>query len=1188
MFPRTQWASLFVICLTSAAGAQQRGDHPFHGRVIDEAGKPIAGATIRVLSLKTTGDGTEYEVDETARSDADGRFQAVVPKRWLSMSQNYRQELGVIAIHAGRMAGLLISRNSLPAKGGVELKFPPVGATTISVRSPQGKAVAGAVLKIIALQVDQVNADFTEKELAAFKERVKPSPNGYIVSRGAVPLPLELYASVGTTDEAGRVTVARFTAAQIAGLQVESEAFGTQQVLPNFWGGRESPADWPAKITLQPVGQVRGQLTGTPGAVANRDLTIGTLVNASELMCGGQARVRTDADGKFVIAKMAAGTVRVRLSADPKAPDRVADIPKAVTLKAGATLELKLAVKPAVRVTGLVLDAETKKPVADAHVLAGTDQEATSAMTDNAGRFTLFVAPGKFTMVPMIPVGYLHPVPPDQWGEQARHTAAVPKDIETVGEAMEVPPLLLHPEATLRGVVTDDRGQPIGGASVSAISQVYDHRTGAPTNRDVTVRSDERGEFAITGLDPRVPIRLRAQVENAAKVVSVAKLGKAPVRVVIVPREVFRITGRVVDAKGAVVANASLELWHRDWRPPPAEAEPTKVVLKNAIRTDASGKFTTPPILPDGQYRFVIRAAGVKSAETGWLDATAPETAKAQELAVTRLGGLAGVLRDRQGKPIADAQVTLFSSDLRVATTSDTGGAFKLEIPSGKGFCIIARHPDFRVHGVCYDKDPVHLDQTLTRLTEPADKRSPRTILAQEERQKLLHELLGPYKDKLTAAKSPEETYRATQVLAQADPAFALAHLEKHPLKPAMLQDSALMMVVKRWAGRQTEDAEEVIGKMQTPYVKAMALCDLADGLPATSRARKLEVLAEALVAARGEKSPEFRAIVLGFTGRRLFDLGEKDRATAVLREGAKLAGGLATGTFAGYARGSFATDLALIDLPAALALVKDLKDPREFRRHHGNIAHRLAGIDPAEAVRVLDLIPGPQANEFNERDHYAIRVCYRMASVDLPRALKTADSIIDAFSRAQALGVMAQAMSRKDVKTATDLLRRAYTLLEQEAQRPDPPQLTSPLTAGSVAAVLVFCAAAIDATLVDECLWRATALQRTATTDPQHVWYYQTTNNALAAVSACYDAKLAGLVLPSASSEYQSREAPLAQFLVHPQSAVLAAGKQSSRQGANQLAQLLGYAATAETDLPRLIHRTLGIWPIDAEDIDF
>jgi hypothetical protein len=349
-----------------------------------------------------------------------------------------------------------------------------------------------------------------------------------------------------------------------------------------------------------------------------------------------------------------------------------------------------------------------------------------------------------------------------------------------------------------------------------------------------------------------------------------------------------------------------------------------------------------------------------------------------------------------------------------------------------------------------------------------------------------------------------------------------------------------------------------------------------------------LEILAEALVGARAEKAPEFRAVVLGQVAKRLFLLGEKERATALLREGEKIANGLSSNSFAGYARGSFATDLALIDLPAAVALMKDLKDRNEFPRHHGNTAHRIAGTQPAEAVRVLDLIPPPQQNEFNQRDRYAIRVCYRMAQADLKGAIQLATSIVDLPSRAYALGVIALGVAKTDPKQASELMRRAFVLLEEDAARPDLPQLTSALTPGSVAAALTLSAEQIDPTLVRECLWRSVALQRPQTENPQQVWRYTTGNNALAMVVARYDGKLAKSLLAAGKDGWASRESQLAEFLVNPKHAVETAEKAADAKNDRDLLQLINFLATEEDRLPRLILNRLGIWRVDVEDIDF
>ena len=75
------------------------------------------------------------------------------------------------------------------------------------------------------------------------------------------------------------------------------------------------------------------------------------------------------------------------------------------------------------------------------------------------------------------------------------------------------------------------------------------------------------------------------------------------------------------------------------------------------------------------------------------------------------------------------------------------------------------------------------------------------------------------------------------------------------------------------------------------------------------------------------------------------------------MREGEALAKQLPRRAGWATRSGEFAEELVQIDLEAALALTKDLADPGEFDRHHGNIAHELAGRDPAQAERMLAMV---------------------------------------------------------------------------------------------------------------------------------------------------------------------------------------------------------------------------------------
>jgi len=1179
--------SLFTVWLMAATThAQEDGAFAIRGRVVDAAAKPVAGAMVRLVAPGFSG----FDVDKRTATDADGRFSIAAPKSWIRMDHTQRQELALLAVQGNQVTVVQFIRSSAPPKAELELMLSNVARSKIEILAPDLRPVVGAKVKIVGLISDRIRVDLTAAEVQQYAGIAKKISIGYVIGTGTVNLPPDLQMELSPTDATGIATVSNVAAARIAAITVHADEFGEQTVGHYSLQGGGNP-DWANRIVLKKTGRLVGQLSGPSAeAVAHREVTLTTFEqdNASGVFHSSSAKIVTNGHGRFEVPKMVPGAVRYAVKFDsshPTRPDQAMNTPQ---LKAGETLHVKIDLKPAVRVEGRVLEAGSKKPIPDVQVRAFLGMGFESTTSDAAGKVVFWMPPGETAFHPDIPEEYLSPLAPSDYLDPAKQQRRITVFKVPEGKSFEAPPILLQRAATLRGVVVDDRGRPLPGTGISGISMSFDRRTGQPKPREVTTRANERGEFTIAAIDPREPMRLRVTAKESSKVITIAKPGSEAVRIVLAANERFYISGNVADAEGKPIADAILEIWHRDWRPAPNEAEAKKLSLKEPIRADAQGRFKTPALAPDGHYRFTIRAAGAKTTETAWLDATQPEAWKPKRLVVTRLGGLSGVVRDRGGKPVADAQVSLFTKDTRTETAANGQGEFKLETPAGKPFCVVVRHADFRVNGSYYDKNPSTLDQTMIRLTEPAEKLALRPILAKEEREKMLKRLFEPFKQKLVKSTDTQEKVMALQSLTGVAPDFVTEFLEKNPLQPAMYNEMLLTQVAMKRVSQKLEEAEELIGRLNQGAQKSMAYGLLVDALPEKARARKLEILAEALVGARAEKSPEFRAVALGQVAKRLFMLGEKDRATTLLREGEKIANGLSTSAFAGFARASFATDLALIDLPAALALMKDLNDRNEFARHHGNTAHRIAGTHPAEAVKVLDLIPPPRQNEFNQRDQYAIRVCYRMAQADLQAALKLASSIVDLPSRAYALGVIAQGVAKTDPRQASDLLRRAFALLEEDAARPDPPQLTSPLLAGSVAAALVLVAEQIDLTLVRECLWRSIALQRPHTENPQQFWRYATGNNALAMVASRYDGKLAEYLLPARTAGWVSRESQLAGFLANPQRAVETAERTPKAKDDHELVQLLSYLATDEDRVSRLILNTLGMWRVDVEDIDF
>jgi protocatechuate 3,4-dioxygenase beta subunit len=1182
---RKQARSFLAVGLLAATTfAQEDGAFPIRGRVVDADAKPVAGAEVRLLAAGFDA----FDVDAKTTSDAQGRFRIAAPPGWSRTDATQRQELGLIARLGDRLAVVRFDRHSAPPRTEVALAFSRPAASQITVLSPDLRPVVGARIKLEGLLADTIWVDLTKAEVPQFGGRARKTPLGYAISTGLVSLPPDLQMELGVTDAKGNAAIMQVATAEIGALTIHTEKFG-EQTLSNYGYGAVKSSDWARRIVLKKTGRVLGQLTGPGGeGIADREVTLASFPQGNDggIAHGSAAKVVTDRDGRFEVPKMVPGMVQWTVKLEPGQPLGAEQPKSPPELKAGESFNLKIILKPAVRVEGRVLEADSRKPIPAVPVRAFMGNSFESATSDQAGKFVFWMPPGETAFLPTLPEEYLPAAAPSDYLDARKLQKSVAVFKVPEGKRFEAPPILLQRAATQRGLVLDAQGRPLPRSAISGITMALDRRVGQPKPREVTTQTNERGEFKIAGLDPREPLRLRVTSRDVSKVVTIAQPGRESVRLVIAENERFRIAGQVADAEGKPVADAVLEIWHRDWRPGLAEAEPQKLELQ-ALRTDGEGRFRTPPLVPDGHYRFTIRAAGVKTTDSVWLDATRPEAARPQHLVVTRLGGMTGVVCDRGGKPIADVQVFLFARDTRTETNTNDRGEFKVEIPAGKPFCLVMRHPEFRVQGAYYERKPENLKQILVRFSEPAEKLPRQPLLTSEERVTMFKRLFEPIKQRLAQSKSTDEKARTLQALTGVAPDFVIEYVDQHPLQPAIYNEMLLTQVAMKRAERAPEEVEEMIGRMTPGAQKSMAYSRLVDALPEKARTRKLELLAEALIGARAEKAPEFRAIALGQVGTRLLALGEKERATILLREGEKIARGLSTGEFAGYARGTFATDLALIDLPAALALMKGLKDPREFTRHHGNTAHRIAGSHSADAVRVLDLIPPPRTNEFNQRDHYAIRVCYRIARVDQLAALKLADSITDLPSRAYALGVIARAVAARAPKEAVELLRRAFVLLDTEAARPDGPQFTSPLLPGTVAAALVLLAEQVDAKLVRECLWRAIALQRPPTDDPQQVWRYHTGNNALAMAAARYDRTLAEFLLAPPTTQFYSREAALAGFLVHPRRSVANVDKAPKGKDDRELLQLIGFVTTEDDRIPRLILNTLGIWRIDVEDID-
>jgi hypothetical protein len=245
----------------------------------------------------------------------------------------------------------------------------------------------------------------------------------------------------------------------------------------------------------------------------------------------------------------------------------------------------------------------------------------------------------------------------------------------------------------------------------------------------------------------------------------------------------------------------------------------------------------------------------------------------------------------------------------------------------------------------------------------------------------------------------------------------------------------------------------------------------------------------------------------------------------------------------------------------------------------------------PDEAEKALNLIKPPEPQQFAQRDSYAVRVCYRMASVDLPRTEKIALSIGDLTQRAYALGVMAEALAPKDAPQARQLLRRAYDVLEEADRRQEP--RVGPYQSAVIAGALLATAAKLDPDakrrpLLKEFVWRSVALVPPATNDPNRSWYAVEAGAALALWLAEFDAALAREVLSrvdSTKADSSRTYAPAVALVDADRIESFLEGLPANARG-NARMSMAAILPLEGPELHRRIHHVTGVWPIDVEDI--
>ncbi len=348
------------------------------------------------------------------------------------------------------------------------------------------------------------------------------------------------------------------------------------------------------------------------------------------LPIGAEETVTSGGDGQFSI-QLGPGGYEVRAVGEllyaPARPLKVGRV--------GAPLRLDVEVTRLARVRGRVVDdggagvvgaTVAVAPAREASGAYDTDAVLETSVTSGAdGAFELTVFPGEVRLAADAPGGYgrvtVPGVPP----------AAVHDGVE----------IRLQAHAGVAGVVRGPDGAVVAGAVVHATVRVAEMKV----SEQLTRESDAGGRFRFDRIKPAsLTLEARAAGFAASAPVTMSPApGEQRDGVVLALGEPLELAGRVVDAAGAPVADAKVELERpgsRAGRPP--------------VRTGADGTFRFVD-LDAGPFALVARAPGYARARRDQVAAPA----EGVELTLQSPGRIRGVVTDAAGRPVRDFTVSV-------------------------------------------------------------------------------------------------------------------------------------------------------------------------------------------------------------------------------------------------------------------------------------------------------------------------------------------------------------------------------------------------------------------------------------------------------------------------------------------------------------------------------------------------
>ncbi len=604
------------------------------GRVVDRAARPVAGAQVVLAPAEAAGDvvrisfsfGGTGRLGPRATTRADGSF------RIAGIDPEPPYDLKVAA------------RGFAPGTREIGALNPAEPLTGVVVELAEGIAATGVVVDGAGRPVPGADVVF----------RPSPKAAGGMMRIGGPPAPP---AGTAASDSEGRFAVADL---EPGAYDVGATRAGyAPTTVPRVEIGAATTDT--GRIVLEPGITFDGLVVDAAGkpveGVSITALAGGDPLAFAARLFGGnnEPDAVTGPDGRFVIRDRRRGE-RVDLLARREGYGE-GGVPGLVV---PPDAPLKITLTAASRIGGRVLDPEGR-PVPGASVLLRRDRRAggggmmfmfqsvSGAETDESGAFELEDVPPGGVSLTVQASGY-------QDQEVPGLTVVAGKDLT----GLEV---RLAASAWVEGRVLLPDGTPAVGASIGPVRD-----ESAPRGmRSFAAAADGDGRFRLDGLKPGLQ-SVEANRDNLPRVVRDLELRPGVNAADFQFTGGVDVSGRVVDAAGAPVARATVQLEQgaRSWGGP-------------ETMTDANGEFTFRNVM-DGEFRAVAQRSGHASSE--------PATVKVAGAAVGGVllqlrtpSAIVGTVRGVEPSALAGISVRAFGQDAvgMVSTSPDAQGRYRLE-----------------------------------------------------------------------------------------------------------------------------------------------------------------------------------------------------------------------------------------------------------------------------------------------------------------------------------------------------------------------------------------------------------------------------------------------------------------------------------------------------------------------------